>query len=739
MPEISDNQGIFERTKELTDRLESGMKELFQSDRYRDYLKAMSHFHNYSSRNIALINMQMPGATRVASYKLWEEQFNRRVKKGEHGIRIFAPIAEKSVKEMDKLDPETGVPLLDENGSVITEKVEVTTPRFKLVPIFDISQTVGDPLPELVENLTGNVEHYEAFLDSLRAVSPLPIIFEAMPEHQDGYCRFGDKIGIREGMSETQTVAAIIHEIAHARLHDRSVNQEAAAKSKVVKEVESESIAFVVSAHYNIETSPNSFGYLAEYGSRDMSELKTSLDTIRKEANSIINALDEHFKDICHERGIGFTPKPEPNIGKIEGAEFSSNNDVQAAKVPPETLQPAVNMPDPDIGIAEMSDIYGYADDDILPLTQLRALELYDKDMPIYLLYPDNTESLAFDSSEIENHCGIFGIEREVWERSLEYAAVSAKNSEAAKESELIHSTNDMFAVYQLKDGDETRDYRFESMKSLKAKGLLVERGLYSLVYTAPLAEHDTLNSIFHRFNFNHPADFTGHSLSVSDIVVVQRDGVVTSHYVDSAGFAKLPAFLGNEGQPKAVTIPHTAVESKAPPTVVDTPTPPVNKNQPVYMYPPDVARANYEMDVFHQSRKLNAECAKAIDTAIKDSNYELYHYDLKTAAKTVIDEYGADRVAWVLANTIQKQHYDGRYSSSNRSWAKGFDIPKEASNFFLNSHPAIIDGFINRFREAVAVQEKPSILEAIKRGSEKRSQQSVPQKETQKSKQKEM
>ncbi len=284
MPEATQKQSSFERTKELTDRLEAGIKDLLQSDKYKEYLKTMSHFHHYSRRNVMLINMQHPGATRVASFNLWKEQFNRQVKKGEHGIRIFAPVKDGTPEKklMEKLDPETGAPLLDANGKVIMEEMTAMTSgvRFKLVPVFDVSQTYGDPLPVLVEDLTGNVEHYQAFMDSLKAVSPLPIEFEPLRDNNDGYCRYGEKIGIREGMSEIQTVSAVVHEITHARLHDKTYSPaNAAPKTKEMKEVEAESISYVVCQHYGIETSPNSFGYLAEWGSR--AAIRRSLPRLR--------------------------------------------------------------------------------------------------------------------------------------------------------------------------------------------------------------------------------------------------------------------------------------------------------------------------------------------------------------------------------------------------------------------------------------------------------------------------
>ena len=739
MPETKEKPSTYERTKELTDRLEAGMKDLFQSDKYKDYLKTMSHFHHYSNRNIMLINLQHPGATRVASYKLWKEKFNRQVKKGEEGIRIFAPIKSKEPEKklMEKLDPETGAPLLDENGKVIMEEMTALTSgiKFKLVPVFDVSQTYGDPLPELVENLTGNVEHYAAFMGALKEVSPLPIEVEPMQENQDGYCRFGDKIGIREGMREIQTVSAVIHEITHARLHDKNVETEQATpKSKIVREVEAESCAYVVAQHFGIETSPNSFGYLAEYGSQDMSELKASLDTIRKEANNLINAIDDRFMLICKDRGIDLTTKepekpaapvtpPEPEFTDATRSEAAK----QAAKAPPDMVSDET-MPDSAIGVSEMN-LYGYQYDGMLPLMREKALELYDKDQPVYLLYPDNTEAMVFERSEIEAHDGIFGIDREEWQRLLEYSALSAKNSETAKESGIINGNTDMFGIYQLRDAEELRYHRFASLKQLENDNLAVDRSNYELVYTAPLPPKETLDSIYQLLNEDRPKDYTGHSLSVSDIVVVQRGGEVASHYVDNFGFTELPAFLENERQPERITAPEQVGRIDEQPEF---------KNQPIYQQPFDIARQNGELDDWHQSRKLNSECAVVIDKAIKDNNYDLYHYNLKTAVQTATEEYGSDRVAWVLANTIQSQHYDGRYSSSNQAWAKEFDIPADSSGI-LNTHPAIIDGFVTRFREAGAEHEKPSILNALKQGAEKSRHQDKGNDKPQKSKEMEM
>ncbi|MCL2774875.1 MAG: DUF3849 domain-containing protein [Oscillospiraceae bacterium] len=694
------------RTTELTGKLESGMKELYDSYKYKDYLKSMSHFHQYSSKNIMLIHQQKPDATRIASYKLWDEEFNRHVKKGETAIYIYAPIADKTPekKMMEKLDPETGAPLLDEHGKVIMEEMTAMSNgiKFKLVPVFDVSQTYGEPLPELVENISGNVAHYKTFLDTLKTVSPLPIVFEPMQENQDGYCKYGEKIGIRENMSETQTISAIVHEIAHARLHDKSISAEnTEPKPKIVQEIEAESISYVVCQHYGIETSPNSFGYLAEYGSRDMSELKASLDIIRRESNSLINSIDEQFNIICKERNI----------------------DLAAKEPEKEKPQDNIIMPDPTITFNRMN-LYGYTDDTMFPLTIDRAVELYNQDHTVYLLYPDNTEAMAFDLSEIKNHEGIFGIERDEWLNTQEYKDLSAmakvQNIEAAKESELIYGKNDTFAIYQLYDGSEMRELRFASTAELEQRGLAVERGNYELVYIAPLDEYTTLDGIFHKFNFNMPDDFYGHSLSVSDIVVIQKNGEVTSHYVDSFGFTELPAFLGVEKQKDTVNkIEHTGEEKQDMPN--DEQPEIAKKDVPVYKFSGETAVQNGEIAAFRESYKLNVECGQAIDKAIIDCNYEQYRYDLKTAAKNVIEEFGVDRAAWVLASNVNHNDWDGRLSNTNKAWAKEFDTLKP--DVHLNTHLAILDGFVDRFREAV--REKPSLLDTLNKNEQKSKQQS--------------
>ena len=297
------------QVKEITDRLEQGVKDLFSGDKYLTYLQTMSRFRRYSTRNTLLIYMQKPDATLVAGFQAWQSKFGRYVKRGEKGIKILAPTPFTIRKEQQKLDPDTRMPILDASGLPVTEEVEVRIARFKVIPVFDLSQTDGKPLPSLVEDLMGDVKHYEVFLEALRTVSPLPIRFEPLEPGTDGLCRMGDRISIREGMSEIQTISAVIHEITHAKLHDPEhmppEDETAKPKDRRTEEVEAESVSYAVCQYYGIETAANSFGYLAEWSkTRELKELNASLDTIRRTAAELIDSIDENFRALAKERGI---------------------------------------------------------------------------------------------------------------------------------------------------------------------------------------------------------------------------------------------------------------------------------------------------------------------------------------------------------------------------------------------------------------------------------------------------
>ncbi|MCU6698563.1 CHC2 zinc finger domain-containing protein, partial [Laedolimicola ammoniilytica] len=371
-----------ERLREITDGIEQGIKELFESEKYMRYLSVMSRFHRYSVNNTMLIYMQKPDATLVAGYNKWKDQFERHVKKGEHGITIIAPTPYKKKIEEQKLDPDTKAPILDKDGKIVTEEKEIEIPMFRPVKVFDVSQTDGKPLPELASSLSGNVPNYEAFMEALRRSAPVPITFEAMAADTDGYFSADhQKIAIRQGMSEVQTVSATVHEIAHSKLHDPkkyemlpswkvvqeseggtkhdfkldfatekeaeqfasdmdwryvdenqfewrlAVEEDPTAEKRAIKnrhteEVEAESISYAVCKYFGIETGENSFGYIASWSQgKELKELRASLETINRTSGTLISDIERHYKEICKERGIDPHAKVEPEPAPIEQPE----------------------------------------------------------------------------------------------------------------------------------------------------------------------------------------------------------------------------------------------------------------------------------------------------------------------------------------------------------------------------------------------------------------------------------
>ena len=313
---MSENQTNKERLKEITDGIEQGIKDLFVSDRYRQYLSVMSRFHRYSVNNTMLIYMQRPDASLVAGFQKWKNQFGRHVKQGERGITIIAPTPFKKKIEEVKLDLDTKAPLLGPDVQQIVEEKEISIPMFKPVKVFDVAQTEGKPLPHLVSTLTGSVEQYEIFVEALRRSAPVPISFAAIAENTDGYFSPNDQaITIREGMSQVQTISALVHEIAHSKLHNYEKQQGDAAageenakpvkKDRHTEEVEAESVSYAVCQYNGIQTGENSFGYIATWSQgKELKELRASLETINKTASGLITDIDRSFAEICKERGI---------------------------------------------------------------------------------------------------------------------------------------------------------------------------------------------------------------------------------------------------------------------------------------------------------------------------------------------------------------------------------------------------------------------------------------------------
>ena len=433
VPIILSSEKPGDKVKEITARLEQGIQAIFDSDRYKEFLTAMSKFHDYSLNNTILIAMQ--GGNLVKGYSQWQKEFDRHVKSGEKGIKIFAPAPYKVKKLVDKIDPDTRKPILDSEGKTVKEEKEVTVPAFKVVTVFDISQTEGKEFPDLsVKPLLADVEQYEDFFAALEKASPVPIAFEQITNGANGYFSLTDKrIAIKEGVSELQAVKTAIHEIAHAKLHDVDLNAPLEEQNRVdrrSREVQAESVAYTVCQHFGLDTSDYSFGYVAGWSSgKEMTELKASLETIQATAKELITEIEGHFTELQQQR---------------------------------------------------------------------------------------QTEQ---------------------------------EQETKTKETLLLNGKEDSYGIYQLARREETMDLRFEPFDRLQATGHTVDRANYELVYTAQLTKDMTLGGIWEKFNIDRPDDFKGHSLSVSDIVVLHQNGENTAHYVDSIGFQQVPEFLQEQAQ----------------------------------------------------------------------------------------------------------------------------------------------------------------------------------------------
>ena len=735
-----------EKLKEITDRLEQGITELFDSERYKEYLRVMSKFHNYSFNNTLLIAMQKPDASLIAAFTAWKNQFQRNVKKGEKGIKIIAPSPFKIKQETEKIDPQTQKPVIGRDGKPVTEEKEITIPAYKVVSVFDVSQTEGKELPDIaVDALTGDVEQYSDFFAALEKTSPVPIGFEKIEGGAHGYYHLEDKrIALDEGMSELQTLKTAIHEIAHAKLHDIDLNapkdEQQPRVDRRTREVEAESVAYTVCQHYGLDTSDYSFGYVAGWSSgRELAELKSSLETIRSAAADIINSIDGHIAELQkqHEaekaapdldaaqeaqsekpltdlqkkaaaiaekyealstqekigviaQAFGGTAgriEPSPCTGKWRGTsdisirfdngaslflgnrltpkaktaavqrelvndtllrynpeivsatkeaalaslmereakdnaiaaqkglkpytllnvEFNDgadsqssgymgwyyvtlavdgnicshietglNYDIADGKVSAEPTREKyfaagalkdseVDYVFNNVGFSSTSGLYALpvsdavlqrAEKTLAERTQAQAAQRTEKDV-IYTMHTNpRSESLADrsflqayeqqpDGKAIPGDLLFVGTTEKCRELLQSLNAGELTQGEVkALYAKTQEPDRDSFSIYQLKRGDETRDLRFEPYDRLTAAGHAVDPANYDLIYSAPLAPGTSLEDIFTRFNIDHPKDFKGHSLSVSDVVVLHQNGQDTAHYVDSIGYRQTPEFL---------------------------------------------------------------------------------------------------------------------------------------------------------------------------------------------------
>ena len=660
-----------EKLKEITDRLEQGITELFDSERYKEYLRVMSKFHNYSFNNTLLIAMQKPDASLIAGFSAWKNQFQRNVKKGEKGIKIIAPSPFKIKQETEKIDPQTQKPVIGRDGKPVTEEKEITIPAYKVVSVFDVSQTEGRELPNIaVDALTGDVEQYSDFFAALEKTSPVPIGFEKIEGGAHGYYHLEDKrIALDEGMSELQTLKTAIHEIAHAKLHDIDLNapkdEQQPRVDRRTREVEAESVAYTVCQHYGLDTSDYSFGYVAGWSSgRELAELKSSLETIRSAAADIINSIDGHIAELqkqheaekaapdlaaaqeqqsekaalpltdLQKKAAAIAEKYEalstqekigviaqafggtagrietsPCTGKWRGTSdisirfdngaslFLGNRLTPKAKtaaVQRELVNAALLRYNPEIVSAakeaalaslmerEAKDNAIAAQKGLKPYTLLNVefndgadsqssgymgwyyvtlavdgnicshietglnYDIADGKVSAEPTREKYFAAGALKDSEVDyvfNNVG-FSSASGLYALPVSDAVLQRAEKTLAERTKAQEPDRDSFSIYQLKRGDETRDLRFEPYDRLTATGHAVDPANYDLIYSAPLAPGTSLEAIFTRFNIDHPKDFKGHSLSVSDVVVLHQNGQDTAHYVDSIGYRQTPEFL---------------------------------------------------------------------------------------------------------------------------------------------------------------------------------------------------
>ena len=546
IPIVLTSEKPAEKLKEITDRLEQGITELFESERYKEYLRVMSKFHNYSFNNTLLIAMQKPDASLVAGFSAWKNNFGRNVMKGQKGIKIIAPSPYKIKQEMQKIDPHTQKPIIGKDGKPVTEEKEVTIPAYKVVSVFDVSQTEGKELPDIaVDELTGDVDRYKDFFAALEKTSPVPIAFENIEGGSHGYYHLEDKrIAINEGMSELQTLKTAIHEIAHAKLHDIDLNapkdEQQPHVDRRTREVEAESVAYTVCQHYGLDTSDYSFGYVAGWSSgRELSELKSSLETIRSAAAEIINSIDENLAELqkaqdkeqtagqeqpTREGQEAAPEKPEPEAA----APGKSGAQEKAGAAPKEAFTPET--------IYKMRrNPYGDSPENS-HLLQAYVTQENGRAKMGDVLYTGTPEKCRELMGQLKSGGLTEGDVKQLYAKAQETAQTAGQDK-------------DTFSIYQIKGGDETRDFRFEPYDRLQAAGNVVDRANYELVYSAPLAPETSLEDIYTRFNIEHPKDFKGHSLSVSDVVVLHQDGQDAAHFVDSVGFREVPEFLQEQKQ----------------------------------------------------------------------------------------------------------------------------------------------------------------------------------------------
>lgn len=478
----------------IMQNLETGVTELFTSERYQEYLKTMSKFHNYSFNNTLLIAMQRPDATLVTGYRNWQSM-GRQVKKGEKGITIIAPAPIKRKIEQTVLDQDQK-PVIGPDGKPKTEEVEVTLPCFKAITVFDIEQTTGEPIQTLApEILTAAVEDFDLFMEAIREISPVPIRFDAMEGSANGYYHNLDKeIVIKKDMSQSQTLKTAIHETAHAKLHDREIMEnQGIEKNRLTKEVEAESVAYCVCSAFEQDTSEYSFPYIAGWSSgKEMRELKTSMDVIRKTAGEMIDELTGKIERMLEQ-------KQEKLIAAVEAAGYrfaKEESNSQHLKFIPDDIHRMQGH----LFAKSWNEVEGWVE------AIIEKGDTIQKERVERVIYPER------------------------FEQSLEEMMFTRKECR--------------LSIYHLDENGPGRDQLFVGMEDLQEKGITVTADQYRCVYSSLYLLDEDMNAVYSIFNDDPPADYKAHSLSVSDVVIMNQNGNMKAYFVDRFGFQELPDFV---------------------------------------------------------------------------------------------------------------------------------------------------------------------------------------------------
>lgn len=741
-----------QKIKEATEQLEAGIKEFFSSDKFQEYLNVMSRFHSYSYSNSVMIAMQKPDATLLAGFSGWQKNFDRHVKAGERGIRIFAPVPVKTKVEREKKDPDTKLPVLDENGDPVMETVEIKTPRFKIVTVFDVSQTDGKPLPSLgVDELTGNVEQFSQFFEALKRTSTVPIGFEELHDGSNGYYSPAEKrIAIREGMSEVQTVKTAIHELAHSRLHDfdrtKPPTEAEKRKDRNTREVEAESVAYVVCQHFGIDTSDYSFGYVATWSaSRELPELKASLQTIRDAASSLIDEIQENLASLQKEQTLvqdmleETAVKPawrcyivpdlltwaRPDLGKerTEIEYFDTFEDAAARfrGLRTERYNAETSVTD-DVGLPCARLTFGIQRENppsAVDLLHVRAGKNVLSDdftrMEAVKSDPDALEILSQLGSKV-------GFDKVLVNRTMTAEEIKAFTFDHFKyklEQSGVPQIDSYLAGFDQLYDEGQLDSMKPSANQQQIKEMVafpVWENPYFQTEDTPerlasdlvvfMTDDDPNSAVGYQDIFtsiqNHQADYLTEWLSS---VAGENSSFSAEAQALIKSFSNFAPQLSQQEE---------RMNDAAPPQPVQKEVLKVDLHGPVYYKDLKQARADGELEQWRSSHKATQVCAEQFQ---KEYERAYGERQVPQFLQQMVDRYGIERCKIVIASTIQLSPYDGRYSQDMKEAAAAVVIPGKNTeplhdrrlDYHINCHPVTVNVAMRDLLVIERQQEKPA------------------------------